>query len=120
MRSSTFVSSLGFLLLTLWSVGCHSSQPGAEEMRKLIGDQLPIGSTKTQVATFLDSRSISHSDIQEDFELDKEQRRIKTRIMTASIRHKSFWSKSQVYMVFYFDNSDRLTKYDVKNVYTSI
>jgi len=27
---------------------------------------------------------------------------------------------SRVLMVFYFDESDRLTKYEVKNVYTSV
>jgi len=90
-------------------------------MRKLIAVQLPIGSTKSEVTAFLDSKSIRHEDIQEHFELDEEHRRINTRILTASIQHKRLgFETSRVLMVFYFDESDRLTKYEVKNVYTAV
>lgn len=115
----SLISVIGLVLIALFFAGCRSG-PSAEEMRKQIAAALPVGSTKPQVVAFLDSRSISHSDIQDSFELDETHQRIKTRIITASIRRKSFWTKSQVYMVFYFDDSDRLTKYDVKNVNTGL
>ena len=120
VRSSAFILSICFLTTILPFVGCRSSPPSAEEMKKLIAAQLPLGSSKSQVVTFLDSRSVSHSDIQEHNEFDEEHRWAKFRIMTASIRQDTFWSKSQVLMVFYFDDSDRLTKYNVKNVNTSL
>ncbi len=97
-----------------------TAPPSAEDMRKLVGANLPVGSSKSEVARFLDSRKISHSDIQEHNEFDEEHRWVKFRIMTASIRSNHLWSKSQVYMVFYFDESDHLTKYDVKNVHTGL
>jgi hypothetical protein len=120
-KRSRLTLGLCLVLLSLTSVSCGSSQPNAEDMRKLIAVQLPIGSTKSEVTAFLDSRSIRHEDIQEHFELDEEHRRINTRILTASIQHKSFgFETSRVLMVFYFDESDRLTKYEVKNVYTAV
>jgi outer membrane protein assembly factor BamE (lipoprotein component of BamABCDE complex) len=106
----------GTLLLILLFPACRTSQPSAEDMRKEISKHLPIGSTKSQVSNFLGSRKISHSDIQDHNEYDEQHRWVNVTIMTASIRHEGFWSQSHVYMVFYFDDSGQLTKYDVKNV----
>lgn len=120
-KRSRLVFNLCLVLLSLTFVSCASSQPTAEEMRKLIAAQLPIGSTKSEVTAFLDSKSIGHTDIQEHFEFDEEHRWINTRIMTAGFPRKRFgFETSRVLMVFYFDESDRLTKYDVKNVYTNV
>jgi hypothetical protein len=120
MKALIIMLSCGSIVMTVLFGGCRTTQPSAEDMRKLVGTRLPIGSTKSQVTTFLDSRNISHSDIQEHNEFDEKHQWVKFRIMTASIRSDHFWSKSQVYMVFYFDDSDHLTKYDVKNVHTGL
>jgi len=119
MKRAITIFSLGLVVTAnvLFS-GCRSAEPSADEMRKLIAAQLPLGSTKDQVSAFLDSRSISHSDIEPFFELDAEHRRVETRIMTASLRYKYRLLKSQLYMVFNFDDHDRLIKYDVKDVRT--
>lgn len=84
-------------------------------MRKLITSQLPVGSSKAQVAAFLDSKGIHHSDIEENFEYDEERNYMKFRIMTASIERGS----SKLLMIFYFDEADRLIKYKVQNTYQS-
>lgn len=112
------ISILCFLI-TLAFGACRSSQPTAEELRRLIAAQLPVGSSKSQVATFLDSRGIRHSEMKDQFEYDDAHEYKKFRVITASIQRNSFWTKSQVLMVFYFDDSDRLTRSDVKNVNTS-
>lgn len=114
------ISVLALVIVGVFVGACRSVQPSADEIRKQIVAELPVGSNKTQVVAFLDSRKATHSDIQDFFELDQEGRRIKTRILTASIPRNTFWTKSQVLMVFYFDGSDRLTKYDVKNVNTGL
>src|SRR5436853_608681 len=98
------IFAIGLMLTSLFFTSCRGARPSAEEMEKQIARQLPLGSNKTQVVAFLDSRRISHSDIQDFFELDEAHQRIKTRIITASIPRNSFWTKSQVLMVFYFDD----------------
>jgi hypothetical protein len=113
MRKSILIMAL--CLLAISALSCGSLQPSADEMRKLIAAQLPVGSSKSQVATFLESKSIHHSDINEQFEYDEEGQYTKFRIMTASIDRGS----SKVFMRFYFDESDRLTRYKVQNTYQS-
>ena len=109
----------GTLLIALFA-GCGSARPSADDFRKEISSQLPIGSNKAEVSKFLDSRNISHSDIQDHNEYDEKHNWITVRIMTASIRSKGILWDSQVYMVFYFDESDRLVKYQVRNVRTGL
>src|SRR6185436_9715456 len=118
MKISLILSAC--LLTTFVFGGCRNSQPTAEEFRSLISTQLPVGSSKSQVAAFLDSRGIRHSEMKDQFEYDDAHQYRKFRIMSASIRRDSFWTKSQVLMIFYFDDSERLTKYDVKNVNTGL
>ena len=121
MKRAITIFSLGLVVTAhVFFGGCRSAELSADDMRKLIAAQLPLGSTKDQVSAFLDSRGVSHSDIQPYFELDEAHHRVETRIMTAALRYKHRWLKSQLYMVFNFDEHDRLLKYDVKEVRTGL
>ena len=121
MKKSIRVLSLYLFIPVLLQIGCGNPQPSAEEMRKLVADQLPAGSSKAQVTAFLESRGIRHSGIEQISGYDEERKWTNFRIMTASISRRQFWVEtSKMLMVFYFDDSERLIKCEVKETYKSV
>jgi len=116
------IATIFIITLGLSSVHC-SSDAAANEMRKAIQRELPTGSSEEQVIRFLESRSISNSKRKLDGSeplyshgLRPEYKPGLERVIMGSITREFLGRKwSELLIVFYFDQDNRLKLYEVKN-----
>jgi len=101
-----------------------------EQVERLINSELPSGASKPQVEAFLDTHGIIHSEYVDyevarpDLETDLQNKKLKGK--THCIKHYIFAStpnrermsafRSDIQIMFYFDDADNLVDYVTKAV----
>lgn len=85
-----------------------------ESVRKQIDQSLPVGSTRTEVESYLDSQSISHSYF-DDPKFPNARRMEVARIIDIS---GSLFVTRTIQIGFHFDQSDRLIEFSVREFFT--
>jgi hypothetical protein len=98
------------MLSSVWSCGGRrDAERQLAELRDAVERELPAGSSKGQVLTFLTSRNIEHSEG-------------KDRIIYAGIPNVSggrwSWTKSGIYLKFYMSEQGTLLSSEVREVFT--
>ena len=84
--------------------GCHEPKVSVGALDQLITRELPVGSNKSQVLAFLDSRNLEHSD-------DGGEGKV-----YANIRYAASWppfTEKTIHMEFQFDASGRLVSHRI-------
>ncbi len=95
-------------------------RPSVRSVEREIEKEVPFGSSKTKVLSFLVGRQIEHSALltgtsQEAFYLP-DGRRVNRRFITAVIhnRYLLFPAEERIVMNFYFDEDDSLMDHDIR------
>jgi hypothetical protein len=101
---------LRLILVTSILTACGNPDQRAEQLRALITQELPVGTSATRVIAFLDVRHIEHSDYTKPPGPAE---------VTAIVRDTSWWSvvKTSHRIVFSFDRDSHLTKYRLDEAY---
>ena len=113
------VSILAVATTVLLIVLLCVSGPTVQSLGREIDKQLPHGSTKSEVLLFLDSRQITHSDLQAGTRYEAhylpDGRRVERRSITAVVHkpYRLFPAEKRINIIFYFDESERLIDYDM-------
>lgn len=99
----------------LFLIGCTYNS--AYEVQADLKKNLPIGSPKELVINYLNDKGFEHSAGYKD---DLYYAQSKT--ITASAPGRELWllSYGKVYVTFYFDNRNRLARFEVKKVWTGL
>jgi hypothetical protein len=111
------VIALAVVALIVWWTG----RPSVRSVEREIKTQLPSGSTKMGVISFLDARHIEHSDISVGGKYGArympDGRRIETRFISAAIHNPYllFPAEERIIIIFYFDDDDSLIDYDLRS-----
>ena len=95
-------------------IGVRNFSVSESDVRSWISSDLPVGSAKSKVVAFCDQRGFMHSaDYQPDLYYNK------TKSFNASIPTRKAWPlEGGVYVMFQFDNDDKLVSYTVSEAYT--
>jgi len=125
MSISLIIFLTFFPIFTLTS--CESVRVSKDEVDNSIKDNLPLGSSISQVMAFLKSREIEQHPYTEDLEplfapSEAEPTPEKKRFILARIpdvKRKGL-SKWDMYVVFYFDEEGRLIEYKIKTIGTGL
>ena len=110
--SRQFLSSVICLLLCQFFWGCASAKNDQKVLERHLGAVVPLQSTSDQILEYLNREKIDHSKY---FRNASDER-----VIEAVIRDRSKWAsvKTDYGVVFRFDQSDRLTAYEVHLKYT--
>jgi hypothetical protein len=120
------------------AVACsHDSGVTKEKVDALIAKEVPSGASKEQVVIFLDAHHIEHSDIEilspevlkepeldtylSSAELKEKLGRVKKRIV-AKIRNvqSDLTTRWDIFIMFYFDENERLVGHIVRTIGTGL
>lgn len=111
-KPSYFALALIIILLSLVPVWYFSPRVTVAEVDEMIKRELPLGSTKPQVLTFLQSRHIEY--------LDLMYRSTQLKFISAVIPdvQRGFLSKYEIDVFFYVNDEGKLIDYKVERVKT--
>ena len=87
----------------------------AAKVYRDIRDHLPIGSSRADVAAYLDQRGIPHSYVADSKEVPEYAHMEMAMIRAAS---RGWLIRGDIHIVFHFDDQDRLSKYEVTEIFT--
>jgi len=104
-------------LFVAMSVLITSCAPTVGQIESQIKKGIPIGSTKDQVVTFLDSRGYEHS-----ANYKPELYYNKTKTINASVPKKSYGilTEGKIHITLVFDNNDKLASYKIEEILTGL
>ena len=106
------IATIALLFVSLWVGG-----PSVQSLEREIKKQLPQGSTKSEVLSFLESRQIAHSDLETGTQYEArylpDGRRVERRSITAVVHkpYKLFPAEQRISIIFYFDENECLLDY---------
>jgi hypothetical protein len=99
---------LALVLLAFALAGCKQSNDAANEINRLVQQELPIGTSRSAVMDFLQQHKIQCHDSKEIGYYDGPRT-----IWGTLTQHNGFMAEDDVY-TFEFDSGDRLTRYAMK------
>jgi hypothetical protein len=113
MMDNDLVKTLFFAI----SVLITSCAPTVGQIESQIKKEIPVGSTKAQAVTFLDSHGYKHS-----ANYKPELYYNKTKTINASVPKKSYGilTEGKIHLTLAFDNNDKLASYKVEEILTGL
>ncbi len=111
------------ILIVALVVSCGTNNAPEERLKALIRDNLPIGSSASNIVTFLESQGIEQFGLQEDEEpvftpsaahaKPETKRYVLGRVKNVKSTLLKSWD---LYIIFYFDRDDKLTNYEMRRI----
>lgn len=115
LLSIVAIASVAVALIVSWT-----GRPSVRSVQREIKREIPSGSTRAAVVSFLDSRHIEHSELSVGGKYEArympDGRRIENRFITGVIHnpYKPFPAEERIVIIFYFDDDDGLIDYDIR------
>jgi hypothetical protein len=121
-KTTLVVGSLIVLTLAYFAVyGLRTTRP--ESLRRLIAQNVKVGSSPDDVIRFLDSQHLEHSSLLRLSEFETLRRTYgNTPLILARKRRtlQAWWGSESIQIIFVFDESNRLLKFDLHPEYTAL
>ena len=110
------IASVAVGVIVWWA-----GRPTVHSVEREIKAELPSGSSKLEVISFLDARHIKHSEMlvggKYEARYKPDGRRVEKRFITGLIhnRYGPLPAEERIAIIFYFDDDDSLIDYDIRS-----
>jgi hypothetical protein len=121
-KASLIIGSLIALTFAYFAVyGLRTTRP--ESLKRQITNSVKVGSSPDDVIRFLNSQQLEHSSLLRLSEFETLRRTYgDAPLILARKRHtmQAWWGSESIQIIFVFDESDRLLKFDLHPEYTAL
>jgi hypothetical protein len=121
-KPALVIGSLIVLTLAYFALyGLRTTRP--ESLRRLITQNVKVGSSPDDVIRFLDSQHLEHSSLLRLQEFETLRRTYgNAPLVLARKRHtlQAWWGSESIQIIFVFDEGNRLLRFDLHQEYTAL